>query len=242
MSKEKTIIPRKAFEVYINNKTYDVYDIEGKEHGGYNDTPKTWWVYYSDRLPEGTLPPIDSDSWHPYCVGTKRLCWDIRMKQTNSTKHKWGELQFNNHTHVEMWCNGKLIYSFGTFGTSFAFAKIQYLQTMLMEHPYNFLDSHKEQGRKIYWYGLPATVDVKKHSSWEIGIVPDYTDGLTKEQWWKEYNNRRKKLGNTKKAEWDLNEETDEEIDNEEASEDMKNDYINWGDALSDQYIDWFRH
>ena len=33
--------PRKIYTVIIHNKEFDVYDIEGKEHEGYNDTPKT---------------------------------------------------------------------------------------------------------------------------------------------------------------------------------------------------------
>jgi hypothetical protein len=121
---------KKIFTVIIHNKEYDVYHIDGKEHEGYNDTPKTWWLYYSDRLPEGITPPHDSDSWRPYCVGTLRQLWEIKIKQSNTSKVKWGETRFSNHTSVEMWCNNKLIYRFRTGGKDlgFAFAKIQYLQ------------------------------------------------------------------------------------------------------------------
>ena len=232
--------PRKIFEVMIRDSYYDVYDIDGKEHGGYNDTPKTWWIYYSERLPDGAVPPADSEFFKPWNVGILRRCWDIRIKQTNSTKHKWGDIDFRNNTSVEMWCNGKLIYSFGTFGMSFAFAKVQYLQTVLSEHCFNFFEPDKEEGRKIYWYGLPATIKLK-HYKWEIGIVPDYTDGLTKEEWWKNYAERKKKLGNRKKSGFTIDDQF-EEMEKDELEEDIRDEYINWGDALSDEHIDWFRH
>lgn len=43
---------RKIFQVFIMDKEYDVYDIDNKKHEGYNGVSKTWWIYYSDRLPD----------------------------------------------------------------------------------------------------------------------------------------------------------------------------------------------
>lgn len=229
--------PRKIFTVIIHNKEFDVYDIEGKEHEGYNDTPKTWWLYYSDRLPYGLTPPPDSESWERYCVGTLRRLWEIKIKQTNSTKEKWGETQFRNHTSVEMWCNNKLIYQFGTGGKylDFAFAKIQYLQVLLGEHPYNFFEPETEVGRKICWYGLPATI-LTGYDAGEIRIKPDYTAGLEKEEWWKELERREHKYTNKD----DFDKQMDD-IDEDNKKERIDNDIINWGDALSDGNIYWFR-
>lgn len=229
--------PRKIFTVIIHNKEFDVYDIEGKEHGGYNDTPKTWWLYYSDRLPDGLTPPPDSESWERYCVGTLRRLWEIKIKQTNSTKEKWGETQFRNHTSVEMWCNNRLIYQFGTGGKylDFAFAKIQYLQVLLGEHPYNFFEPETEIGRKICWYGLPATI-LTGYGAGEIRIKPDYTAGLEKEEWWKELERREHKYTNKD----DFDKQMDD-IDEDDKKERMNDYVINWGDALSDGNIYWFR-
>jgi hypothetical protein len=229
--------PRKIFSVFINDKEYDVYDISDKEHEGYNDTPKTWWLYYSDRLPEGMLPPADSDYLKPWDSWIQRLVWDIKFTQRTTSKVKWDELRFSGNTWCEMWCNKKLVYAFGTTGgsrgMSFAMAKAEYLQTILCEHPYNFLAPETEQGRKICWYGLPATVKVKSSESWCIGIIPDYTAGLNKEEWWREYENRTKKF-TTPDPDWDY-------LDKEDFNEGMRDDYINWGDALSDGNIYWFR-
>lgn len=234
--KQQTGKMRKVFTVVIYDKEHDVWDIEGKEMDCGNGEPLTYWVYMGDKLPDGIAPPIDSDNWVHFHASIERHLWDIKFTQKNTTKEKWGSLHFRNHTQVEMWCNKKLIYSFGTTGTanglSFAMAKVQYLQTILSEHPYNFFDAKSNEGRKICWYGLPATVQVRT-DGWEIAIIPDYEAGLTKDDWWKELASRKKKFSK-------LNEE-DAEMEREDNEEDEIYGYINWGDALSDQYIDWFR-
>lgn len=186
-------------------------------------------------LPKDVTPPHDSDSWKPYSSGILRRLWDIRIVQSNTTKEKWGDTQFRNSTSIEMRCNGKLVYSFGTGGNylEYAFAKVQYLQVQMGEHPFDFFNPEKEHGRKIYFYGLPSTVRVwRKAEPWLIGIDPDYT-GTTKELWWKEYRRRKTNIG-AAPDDWD-------EIEKTEDAEDEKRDWINWGDALSDQHINWFR-
>lgn len=228
---------RKIFTVLVNNKEYDMYDIKGKEHAGHNDVPTTWWLYYSERLPEGMFPPVDSEYWQPgcYCSGALRSLWDVRIKQHNTTKVKWGDVQFNNHTSVEIYCNNKPFYSFGTGGKNldFAMAKVQYLQVVLSEHPFNFYNPHSENGRKIWWYGMPATVKVwRQDEPWLIGIQPDYTD-VQKDEWWPEYHRRKSKY-----------KPSPEQVKNDAefgASEDPDGEFINWGDAFSDGHIDWFR-
>lgn len=226
---------RKIFSVIIHNKEYDVYDVEGKEHEGNGDIPKTWWLYFSDRLPGDLTPPADSDSFVPFSRSINRRLWDIRIKQYNSSKYKWDEQRFSNGTNVEMWCNDKLIYQFSTFDFDFAVAKVKYLQIILSEHPYNFFEPEKENGRKIYWYGLPATIKTKLHPG-EIAIIPDYTAGFTKEEWWKELKRRE-----TKHSSKDELDKQFDEMDEDNNIESMNSDYINWGDALSDGNIYWFR-
>ena len=85
-----TTIPRKIFTVLIHNKEYDVYSIDGKEHEGYNDIPKTWWLYYSDRPEDGHITDPNSRHWVPYSSSLQRRLWDIRIKQSNTSKEKWG--------------------------------------------------------------------------------------------------------------------------------------------------------
>lgn len=222
--------PRKIFDVIIHDKTYDVYDIDGKEHGGWNGEPKTWWLYFADRMPDGAIPPHDSESWEPWHKSINRRLWDIRFKEYNTSKEKWNATQFRSGLNCEMWCNNKLIYSFGTFDLNFAFAKAQYLMVKMSEHPYDFFNPEKENGRKIWWFGMPATVRPKS-DRWEIAVIPDYTTGLNKQEWWKEFLRRRS----------NINEKVDENDIQVWDGEDDYSDYINWGDALSDGHIDWFR-
>ena len=177
---------RQIFSVYIHNTKYYVYNIEGKEHEGLNDTPKTWWLYFDQEWgsnvpwgPTSEHPPLDSKNWTPWDVGIKRSLWEFEIKQTNSHKIKWDYHRFSNHITVNMICNKKKIYSFGTFDMAFALSKLQYLKVVLSEHPYNFFETEKELGRKIYYYGLPATVRPNNTYPGEIGIVPEYSDKLS---------------------------------------------------------------
>lgn len=231
---------KKLFTVIIDDKERDVWDIEGKELDCGNGEPLTWWVYMGERMPYGLAPSVDSDNWVHYHSSIQRHLWDIKLTQINTTKEKWNSTHFNSRTKVEMWCNKKLIYSFITTGTanglSFAMAKVQYLQTILPEHCFDFFNPEDENGRKIFWKGLPATVKVSTSRSWEIGIVPDYTAGLDKEQWWSELKNRETLIGNHK-----FDDESDIQNDLENFNKNKEMDYINWGEALSDQFIEWFR-
>ncbi len=226
---------RKIFTVVIHGEPFDVFDIEGKEHEGLNNEPKTWWLYYSSRLPIDVPPPIDSDHWRPYHVSINRRLWDVKVKQMNTTKEKWNHTNFRNSTSVEMICNGSRVYEFVTTGTdsglSFAFAKVQFLMVALSEHPFNFFEPELENGRKIYWKGLPAFV-VSSHASNRIQIRPDYSE-LPKDEWWEKLDEREAMIGK-KVDEDDLN-------DKDDRHDDYKRDLINWGDAFSDQYINWFR-
>jgi len=219
---------RQLFEVVIRDKKYDVYSIEGKEHQGYNDMPKTWWLYFTDKVPEGTLPPIDSDHFVPYSSSIERSCWDIRFKVVNTHKVKWDEDRFSYHTNCEMWWNGKLIYSFRSGKIEFSMAKAQYLMVALAEHPYNFFEQEKENGRKIWWYNLPAFVKPSDSYPGEIGIIPDYSE-IPKEEWWKIYKERSFRPDDDFPS-----------FDREE--EGYNSDFINWGDAFSDGHINWFRN
>lgn len=228
---------RKIFTVKIHDQDRDVYSIEGKEHFGYGDVPKTWWIYMGNPLLEGEFPDPKSKNLYPYNKSILRQCWDIHFKQKNTTKFKWDELRFSNHTSVEMWCNGKLVYEFGTSGErlDFAFAKAQYLQVVLREHPYNFFDPESERGRKICFHGLPATI-IPGYSAGNIIIKPDYGAGLNKKEWWKELRRRGSRFTNND----DFDDQLDD-IENERFEEQMEDDEINWGDALSDENIYWFR-
>lgn len=230
---------RKIFSVYIRDIKYDVYNIERKEHEGYNDIPKTWWLYFDQKRAEGwEHPPLDSKHWVPFDRGIERRLWQFDIKQTNTHKIKWDSNRFSNNISVKMICNKKHIYSFGTFNMNYALAKIQYLMVMLSEHPYNFFEPEKEDGRKIYYYGLPATVKPNSCHPGEISIAPDLSE-ISKKEWWDELERRSKEF--IPKKYNNVHEKEDDEVFNLVNDENRYSDYINWGDALSDGNINWFR-
>lgn len=227
---------RKIFTVYIHEKPYDVLDIPGKEHEGYNDMPKTWWLHYADQLEDLAALDLKSERLVPYTKSVDRRLWEINMKQRNTCKVKWDDFRFSNSTWTSMVCNGKTVYEFPTVGgergLAYAMAKVQYLIVELSEHPYDFFEPENNQGRKIFYYGLPATVRVHSSSTWEISIVPDYSTGISEPAWWGEYRMRRSTA------------QTVEDItrDEDRMSESRSDGYINWGSALSDGNINWFRN
>ncbi len=115
-----------------------------KEHTGWNGEPKTWWLYYSDRLPDGLTPPTDSEHFVPWHNWILRRVWEIKFKDNNTSKFKWDEWSFSHNVTCEMWCNNKHIYSFTCRDMDFAFAKAQYLKVHMSEHPYDFFNQEKE--------------------------------------------------------------------------------------------------
>lgn len=233
---EKTV--RWAFDILLRGKIYGVYDIESKPHDD-NGEESTYWIFQSDK-PESGNPPIDSPHWEPHSRYIERLCFDIQFKQHTYSKEKWDETNYRNTTSCKIICNNRPIYEFATIGgsngLSYAMAKSQYLITQIFEHPFNFLYPEKEDGRKIWWHGLPAFVKVwRKDNPWEIGIVPDYSS-LNKDAWWAELSRRETKL--TQLPPDDIDEV---EADKGDFEDSKREDFINWGDALSDQHIDWSR-
>ena len=233
----------KIFDVMIDEKLYPVYSIPGYEHelGKSNGCPETWWLDWSDY--EETIDD-DGDTEEP-CVrelipyidkGAHRICWEIRYRQFNRMKYKWDEWDMRNGGKCEMYANGKLVYSFFSREIGYALSRAQSLETILLEHPFDFLNQEKENGRKIWYYGLPATVRINDSYPGEIGIVPDYSY-MDKKEWWKELKKKKEKI--TPK---DYKKEEDDLCDEDEFNEDMRMDtWISHGDALWDGMIWWFR-
>jgi len=232
MSEKKWITPtddmerRVAFHVLIRDKSYAVYDIPKAYHSlgtangeSYEDT---YFILYSNE-------------WVPFISkGVHRICWEIKYKQTNNAKHKWDEWRFSNAGHCEMWANGVLIYSFFGRTISYALSKAEYLTVALLEFPgYDFLHPEKNEGKKVWWYGLPATVHPSSAHPGEISIRPDYTE-IEKKKWWEFYKSKTRKEKNT-------DQESIEE-EKEDFDEDSQSDSINWGDAFeTGGRINWFR-
>lgn len=226
---------RKLWQVLVHNRPYWVYSIEGKEHHKGSD----YWLYYNqdhDQLcVDGVVPNIDARDWEPWTEkAVPRIHWEISYKELTTSKVKWDETRFTTHCKAEVKANGKLFLVVDTFGDmAYVFARIQYMIVAYSEHSFNFFDPMSENGRAIYYHGLPANIEVRD-DSYEIMIHPNYEDeGISRREWWHAYR-KTQLLG------------MDPEDDDFKLEVDYLNDYdktgyINHGSAYSDKHIKWHR-
>ena len=217
---------RVAFQISINDELYNVWDIPGYEHenGKWNGTPTTWWLEYNERL----IPYVD--------IGVNRICWEINYKQTNSIKYKWDDADIRSGGRCTLRANGKDVYEFFSRNPEHALPKANSLLVQLIEHPFNFLNQEEEEGRKIWYYGLPATISIAARPG-EMSIVPEYSADLPEDKWWELYLERSNpvQIGLSK-------DEIDEINESRERSLEWKDfGRIGHGDPLWDGMIQWFR-
>ena len=238
---------QKIFEIMIYDELYPVYDIGGYEHdyGKWNGCPTTWWLDYSkvdtqtgEREERELVPYIDK--------GVHRVCWEIHYKQSNTTKHKWDELNIRSSGVLKIMANGKHVYTIRNWDLDSALTSARATIEKMVSSPYDFLNPEKENGRKIWYYNLPATVR-NGYEPGEIGIEPDYSY-MSPESWWSELERRKTKITpvnweEVNKVEPSINGSDDEDVDWQRNNLAEYRDYgsINHGDAFSDGNIWWFR-
>ena len=230
---------RKVFEIQIRDEMYYVYSIEGYEHnlGKINGCPDIWWLDYSnygtefgDNIRE-LVPYIDK--------GVHRICWGVDYQQYNSTKYKWDEWDIRNGGICKITANGKLVYKFHYRDLEGALAEASTKINDMIEHPFNFINPEEEIGRKIWYYGLPATILLGCEPG-EIRINPDYSY-LTPDEWWNELENRKTNV-HPKDRVYVYNEMDMEKRDKEHFNEYREFGNINHGSVFYDGMIDWFRN
>ena len=240
---------RKIFDILINDKPYPVYDIENKHHelGKWNNSPTTWWLLFENDYKDSKfLNEMEEESkLIPYIDrGVHRVCWEINYKQSNHIKYKWDEADIRNSGVCTLKANGRDIYKFHSSDLMYAMARVQTLVGELLSHPYNFLEPEKDDGRKIFFCGLPAFV-YRGYEVGEIKIIPDYSK-ISKKSWWRHYElyNSRHEEKSYEEFEDDVDEgnyDMDLESSKDNTNEYYNDDSINWGDALEDGKIWWFR-
>ena len=224
---------RKVFEIMIEGKPYQVWGIDKLTHenGRMNGTPDTWWLDFSQNgLEEKELIPYVDKMIH-------RICWEVDYKQYNNSKYKWDEWRFTSRGTCILRANGKEVYRFYSHDIGYGLAKAQTTIVKMMEHPYNFLNPSEEDGRKIYYYGLPAFVRPSNGNPGEISIDPDYSTGIEESQWWEFYRLRSQPVQKPK----DPEDAQFVEMEEERLAETREYGYINHGDVFWDGMIDWFR-
>ncbi len=219
----------KAFDIYINDNPHTVYSISGYEHelGKSNGSPAQWWLDYSTEVnPERELVPYIDRNVH-------RVCWEIHYKQKNTSRHKGGGWRISGSGYCKIFANGKHVYSMSGSDIGSILSNAHTMTEKLLSHPYDFINPENDNGRKIYYYGLPATVRVGS-SVGEIWIYPEYTD-IPEKDWWRLYSERKYPV--------DINAYSKEtmEIEKNDDNYDRSNATINHGDAFWDGMINWFR-
>ena len=236
--------PRKIFDILIDHKPYTVYDIQGYEHeyGKWNGEPETWWLDYSkyeatvDNKGNVLSEPMIYELIPYIDKGVNRICWEVRFKQSNRMKYKWDEWRLSSGGKCEIWANNKLVYQFFSRDMNHALSTAQTMEWKLLEHPYNFLNTEEEDGRKIWYYGLPATIRNSSFEAGEIGIVPDYSY-MTEKEWWDELKKRKANV-----TPEDYIKSDDDEWENDLFEEDRSfSTWINHGSVFYDGMINWFR-
>lgn len=219
----------KVFNVYINDKPHDVYHVDGYEHdlGKNNGEPCEWWLDYSTEVnPERELVPyLDR--------GVHRVCWEIRYKQRNYTKHKHGSWRINNTGLCEIFANGKHVYTLVGTNLGSVLSNAHVMTEKLLYHVYDFINPENDNGRKIYYYGLPATVRTGSAPG-EIWVYPDY-EKITASRWWEIYAERKMPVDE------DPGPREDREMEQSDTDEHKRYGSINHGDAFWDGMINWFR-
>ena len=236
--------PCKIFDILIRDKPYTVYSIEGYDHeyGKWNGCPTTWWLDYSEYTEtiddDGDIQEPEINELIPYIdKGVNRICWEVRFKQHNYMKYKWDDWNLRSGGKCDLYANGKLVYSFFSRDMNHALSTAQTMEWKLLEHPYNFLNPEEDHGRKIWYYGLPATIRNTSFNPGEIGIVPDYSY-MTESEWWGELKKRKTNITpeDYKKTDDDLMYDDNFEEDRRFST------WINHGDAFWDGMINWFRN
>lgn len=139
------------FKTLVNGRLAEVWcRAEKHENGKWNGTPEDWWLNI------GTAEKPEWIPWVDKCVN--RVCWSVSLKTGNYTKSKWDEISVNPSGGAEIFCNGRKVYEFGGWDIDYLFSKANYLIKQMSEHPFNFANPDDEVGRKIWYYGQPATI------------------------------------------------------------------------------------
>lgn len=115
--------------------------------------------------------------------------------------------------------------------------KAQHLIEKMKHHPYDFVNYESERGRKIWYYGLPATIEHKSHPD-EIMIVPDYSY-MRSDEWWSELERRKTNVTSSSV----MNDFQRQELEREKDSFEESKDYgmNNHGSVFYDGMIKWCR-
>lgn len=172
-------------DVIIRSSKYqlwELYDREPHTLGLLNNESGRLWVkdFNADFFDK-------DDEWIPWLdVYANRDCWGIYIDDGNSIKYQIDKYIIDKHTSAEITLNNKPIY--GINGNDFdhcyntARTKIYELKELLYRFNVNLKDTHKENGRKIFYKSMPAVIDMI-YTEGSMNIKPDCNEE-DEEYWW----------------------------------------------------------
>jgi len=160
----KKIVPHKLFDIQIKDKLFEVWHRDEKHNIGtlngssYEDN---MWVKYFDTWISPTCDPLTEITWVPWhdWNGNNKVCFEIRIKQSNYVKHKYDEYSIRGTGICEIICNTRKVYEFYFGDINYAFACAQKMIMEMKEHFFDFKNPEKEIGRKIWYKRQPAIID-----------------------------------------------------------------------------------
>lgn len=174
-------------DVIIRGFEYQLWELHDREPhsvGTMNGESGTLWVKQGGNGPfkeeEG------EDPWIPWIdQSANRDCWEIHIIDGNSMKYK-NDYVISKHTSVIISLNGEHVYEINgrdfDFCYNIARTTIYKLKELIYTFEVNLKDSYDEKGRKIFYKGMPAIIDII-YVDGSMNIIPDCKEE-DKEYWW----------------------------------------------------------
>jgi len=176
-------------EVIIRGFKYELWELNDREphdYGVMNGESGRLWVRHIED-PTGTnnkknvcIPWLD--------ISANRDCWEILIKDGNSMKYRHTNYDISKHTAVYISLNGENVYEIMGRDFDWCYNKarsvIYELKELMDTFEVNLKKTNKEKGRKIFYKGMPAIIDIIL-SNGNVSIKADYVD-VDRDYWWNE--------------------------------------------------------
>ena len=225
---------QRQFQILIGDHPFWVYkiDLNDPSRNDEEEYFRNLYINYGDPEQADDLA-INSKNLVEYRQKSHRFLFGINITQSTSSKSKWGSERISTRTKCEITINKKKIYELSTNfsemqGVNYLFAKAQTIIEEIFEHPFFTPDPTNtmvNNGREIFYYGMPAIIEVHEYAPWEITIIPDLRN-TNFQSWWDQLDLNTRSRPFYEPGYWD---------------EYKTMGKINHGEALYDYMINWHR-
>lgn len=162
---------------------YTVFDIPERVHTEHGGKSKSWWLYAKHYGGED-LDALDENYLVPWRLALPVPIFTTPVRQTQIPDKVLGT---RTGYVCDVYYNGGVIYSADGHVEENMYPKpwkvVEHLLPKLFDHEFNCLNPWANNGRKVLWIGLPATIRVNDLKPWLVDLVPDTTE-TSEEEWW----------------------------------------------------------